>query len=72
MDHEYEAVFRMGRLRSHFFSSGEGGGGGKDSKNKGGKGKGVSRVSLLPLLGGEMKDPVNQAAFRKVGSPEPL
>ena len=27
MDHEYEAVFRMGRLRSHFFSSGEGGGG---------------------------------------------
>ena len=38
MDHEYEAVFRMGRLRSHFFSSGEGGGGANDSKNEAGKG----------------------------------
>ena len=43
-----------------------------DSTNEAGKREGVSRVSLLPLLGGEMKDPVNQAAFRKIGSPEPL
>ena len=38
MDHEYEAVFRMGRLRSLFFSPGEGGGGLNDSKNEAGKG----------------------------------
>ena len=37
MDHEYEAVFRMGRLRSLFFSPGEGGGL-NDSKNEAGKG----------------------------------
>ena len=29
MDHEYEAVFRIGRLGSFFFSSGGGGGVGK-------------------------------------------
>ena len=28
MDHEYEAVFRLGRLGSFFFSSGRGRGGG--------------------------------------------
>ena len=38
MDHEYEAVFRIGRLGSSFFSSGKGGGGGRmnDSKNEAG------------------------------------
>ena len=41
MVHEYEAVFRIGRLASFFFSSGWGGGGGgggrmNDSKNEAG------------------------------------
>ena len=38
MVHEYEAVFRIGRLASFFFSSGWGGGGGRmnDSKNEAG------------------------------------
>ena len=40
MVHEYEAVFRIGRLGSFFFSSGKGWGGGgggmNDSKNEAG------------------------------------
>ena len=32
MVHEYEAVFRIGRLASFFFSSGWGGGGGGGGK----------------------------------------
>ena len=50
-DHEYEAVFRIGRLRFLFFSSGVVGGGGmNDSKNEAGlRIGGVQELSSSPL-----------------------
>ena len=52
MDHKYEAVFRIGRLGSFFFSSGRGGGGVQmnDSKNEAGlRIVGVQGLSSSPL-----------------------
>ena len=52
MVHEYEAVFRIGRLGSFIFSSGRGGGGVRmnDSKNEAGlRIVGVQGLSSSPL-----------------------
>ena len=50
MDHEYEAVFKIGRLRSPLFTSG-GGGGGAISNSKNGAGFWIEECRIcLPHL----------------------